>query len=110
MKKNFALVALNLPIRKEFSYRIPEELQKDICVGSRVWVDFSKRRLIGFVVGFREKVNLKKIKDIAAIVDSSPLVDEKMMKLTRWISSRYICSWGKALEATVPVFLKRKGL
>ena len=44
----FALVALNIPIDKNFHYRVPEEHRNRIAVGKRLLVPFGPSRRVGF--------------------------------------------------------------
>ena len=36
-----------------------------------------------------------------------PLIDGKMLALTRWMADYYACSWGQALDAVVPAGVKK---
>ena len=36
-----------------------------------------------------------------------PLIDSKMLALTRWMADYYACSWGQALDAVVPAGVKK---
>jgi primosomal protein N' (replication factor Y) len=101
-------VAVNRPMRCEFTYRVPAELEAFAAPGVRVEVPFGPRREIGVVVGLRTHTDLppKKVKPIAKVLDREPLVDAGLMELTRWIATYYACSWGEALSAALPSALK----
>jgi len=47
-------VALPVPLRKVFTYKVPNGLTGALQPGSRVAVSFSRRKLAGFVVGGRD--------------------------------------------------------
>lgn len=106
-EKRYAEVVVGLPIEGPFDYAIPTNLSKQIQVGMRVWVPFRNRKLVGYVVGFVGRPRVKRIKQIISNLDTEPIINPEMLKLTRWIADYYFCSWGEAIEATVPQALKR---
>ncbi|HMB68480.1 MAG TPA: hypothetical protein VKU85_04190, partial [bacterium] len=95
-------VALPVPVRRTFAYRIPEELRGSVRVGCRVNVPFGARVLTGFVVGFDPSDAPAELRDVGSVVDAEPLVDAELLELTRWIAERTLCSWGEALRAALP--------
>ena len=107
--KPYAAVALNVPVADWFHYRIPVRLREVIALGARVRVPFGRREMIGYCVGFEHKpaVAEARVKDIFAVIDQTPILDEHMLELTRWMASYYSCTWGEALEAVLPGAVKR---
>lgn len=107
-KKRYAEVVVGLPIEGPFDYAIPTNLSKQIQIGMRVWVPFRNQKLVGYVVGFVDRPRVKKrIKEIYSNLDIEAIISPEMLKLTRWIADYYFCSWGEAIEATIPETLKR---
>ena len=106
-KAKFAQVVLNLPVEGPFDYSIPQALEDKIKIGQRVLVNFGPRSLIGYVVALTDKSNIAKIKPIQKIIELVPFISEEMLGLTRWLSTYYFCSWGEAIEATVPGILRK---
>lgn len=102
-----AEVVVGLPIDKTFHYSIPEALKEKVSVGKRVWVPFGQRRLVGYVVGLGEAADVANIKDIEEVIDEDPILDEAMLKLTRWMADYYFCSWGEAIENGLPAVLRK---
>lgn len=98
----FAEVVFNLPVEGPFHYNIPESLSDKIGIGSGVFVSFGSKILIGYVVGFVKEPQVKKTKDIEAVVRACPLVNKEMLRFTKWLSEYYFCSWGEAIAAAVP--------
>src|SRR6185295_4389807 len=47
------------------------------------------------------------IKDLKEASDEV-LADERLLELTRWVASRYACSWGEAINAAIPSGVKTK--
>lgn len=107
----YAQVALRKPLRREFTYAIPEEFGEGVRPGVRVAVPFGSRREVGVVVGVDAECEFeaKKLRRISALLDEEPLIDEGLLDLTRWIAGYYACSWGEALGAILPASLKREG-
>ncbi len=90
-----------------FHYSIPESLSGDIAVGKRVFVPFTNRTAVGYVVGFSEEADVKDVKNIISVIDKEPILSDEMLKLTRWIKDNYFCSWGEAIEAAIPGGIKK---
>lgn len=103
----YAQIVLGLPINKAFSYRIPKNLLQDTEIGKRVKVSFGKRILIGYIVGLSDKSDIKEVKPLLEIIDKEPMLSEEMLKLTKWVSDYYLCSWGEAIESTIPGVLRK---
>ncbi|MEO2237185.1 MAG: primosomal protein N', partial [Candidatus Poseidoniia archaeon] len=106
----FARVAINRPVRCEFTYRVPAEFAKDLVPGMRVAVPFGAKREIGVVVGMDDATDVptKRLKSIAASLDKEPVIDKELLDLTHWMAAYYACSWGEALAAILPASLKRE--
>ncbi|MCP4295531.1 MAG: primosomal protein N' [Proteobacteria bacterium] len=101
-----AKIALSIPLSDLYDYNIPDSLMRNLCVGDRVVVPYNHRTLIGVVVGVVESSNIKKLKYLVDQIDSLPLYDQRIIKLTKWISTYYLCSWGDILDAAIPRGLK----
>lgn len=102
---DFAEVVLNLPLDRSFTYRIPPSLQALVRPGVRVQVPFGPRSVSGFVVAVSDSATYPKIKDLKEASDQV-LADGPILDLTRWVASRYACSWGEALNAAIPSGVK----
>ncbi|MBI5124095.1 MAG: primosomal protein N' [Candidatus Omnitrophica bacterium] len=103
----FAQIAIALPIDRLFHYKIPDNLLNEIAVGKRVFVPFSNRRVVGYVAGLSDEADVKEVKDIESIIDKEIIVSDEMLKLTKWISDTYFCSWGEAIAAVIPSGIKQ---
>ncbi len=103
----YAEVAVALPLRNTFHYRIPKHLQEQAAVGKRVRVSFGHQHLLGTLVGMVEHPPLKQLKTIDEILDDQPLLDLQMLELTRWMAEIYQAGWGETLAAALPGPLRR---
>jgi primosomal protein N' (replication factor Y) len=105
---NFAELALPLPLRQTFTYRLPENIREHVRLGSRLLVPFGKRNLTGYVVELHEtldealEIEEANIKDALEVLDEEPLVTAEILKLTQWAADYYAASWGEMLKASLP--------
>jgi primosomal protein N' (replication factor Y) len=97
-------VAVPIPLRKTFTYRVPHERLTEIRVGSRVRVTLGKRSVKGTVVACPadEPDPGVEVKDLGEALPASPSLDSHLLELTRFVADYYLCSWGEAIEAALP--------
>lgn len=107
MQEKFAKVTVALPIDRLFHYKVPAALHDEIAVGKRVFVPFGPRSIVGYVVGISDSADVKEVKEIAGVIDKTPILNEEMLKLTAWIRDNYFCSWGEAISAVIPAGIKK---
>lgn len=95
---------------RTFDYNIPNEMQNDIKIGSRVLVPFGnmKRLEEGFVVNFKETTEYK-TKDIAKIGKESTL-NENKVRLAKWIAKRYFCNLSESIKLMLQPGTKTKNI
>jgi len=95
-------VAINLPLRKSFDYRWPDNITRVPEAGLQVLVPFGSQKKGGVVVGVKEKSDFSRLKSVETLVDEEPLFSAEMLKLTRWTSEYYFCAWGETLNSAIP--------
>ena len=82
-------------------------MQPDIQTGSRVLVQFGRKKFYTAIV---EKVHTVKpeyeVKPIMAVMDPQPVVRYPQLNFWRWIADYYLCSPGEVYKAAVPTGLK----
>ena len=105
---NFAEVILPLPLRGSFTYSIPDEMAPDIQRGSRVYVQFGKKkRYTGIVIKIHtEEPKGYQTKPILILLDEKPIVRHPQLKFWLWVAEYYLCSIGEVYKAAVPSGLK----
>jgi primosomal protein N' (replication factor Y) (superfamily II helicase) len=97
----FVELAFNLPVKKLFTYGVPEGGAAPI--GVRVTVPFGSRSLTGMVVAERTEAPAGvEVKQVKRVVDTRPLFDAKVLALAGWMARMYMCSLGEALSAMIP--------
>lgn len=105
----FVEVALPVPMRQAFSYKVPDSVSTLPKKGMRVKVPFGRQQLIGLVTGISDTCNLapQQIKSIIELLDEEPLLPDSLYKLTVWAARYYFCSLGQMLSQAIPVALRK---
>jgi primosomal protein N' (replication factor Y) len=99
----YAQVVFNLPLKEEFTYGIPEALQGQVRVGTRVLAPFGPRKITGYVVGLTDHCEGDfEIKLIQDLPDGAPVISEELLSLTRWVADYYNAGWGEVIKAALP--------
>ena len=97
----FCEVALPVPLDATFTYRVPEGMLP--IVGGRVLVPFREQRLLGVVTGLHDHAPKVIAKNILAVLDGQPVLDERLMHLARWIADYYLAPIGEVLRTMLPL-------
>lgn len=110
-----AAVALSEATRsfdKLYHYKILPDGLKKAAPGMRVIVPFGRKNQLksGWIIEVWEGEESKNLKQISQIVDETPLLSAEMIKLVKWIRTRYFCTWGDAIRLMIPagISLKRQ--
>ncbi|MCB9747399.1 MAG: primosomal protein N' [Candidatus Omnitrophica bacterium] len=102
-----AEVVVGLPVDGPFDYSLNEELQNKISIGQRVSVLFNRRKVVGYVVGLKQESTFQRLNPVFSILDESPVLSVKALKLVKAFSEHYGCSLGEAIEAYLPSGLRK---
>ena len=107
-KTLFVDLILPVPIRKQFTYRVPLELNDAILVGQRVIVPFGKnKRITGIVFSLHEEAPKDyQAKYIEFILDESPIISPHLLAFWDWIASYYLAPIGDVMAAALPANFK----
>ncbi|QDT56157.1 Primosomal protein N' [Caulifigura coniformis] len=106
-----AEIVLPLPTPTTFHYLVPDALRDLIRPGQRVKVPFGRgdQLKVGFVVAVGSPPPAaRRLKSIDALIDREPLIAGDMLELTKWISERYLGSWGQVLDSVIPAGVKKQ--
>lgn len=100
----FVEVILPVPIHKEFTYRLPVDLNAFITVGSRVIVPFGKAKLYtGIVTAIHENAPVSyTAKYVEHLLDEHPIVTPHQLIFWRWIANYYMAGIGEVMNAALP--------
>lgn len=104
----FADVLLPVPIPKSFTYRIPRELASLASIGSRVIIQFGRKKILtGVIANIHNKPpEVYEAKYILELLDEFPIMVPVQLKLLYWIADYYMCTIGEVLNAALPSGLK----
>jgi primosomal protein N' (replication factor Y) len=94
-------VALPVPFHAPFTYRMPGGAPAPER-GVRVLVPFGGRRMIGVVTGAAESDGGREIKDVAQVLDESPLVLPPLLDLASWMAEHYLAPPGECYRMVLP--------
>lgn len=79
-------------LNRIFDYIVPKEMEKDIKIGSRVFVPFGNTKKLedGFVIGLKENSEFAK-KEIAKL-DNKERLTEANISLAKLMARKYFCN------------------
>src|SRR5712692_9714637 len=97
----FCDVALAVPLDLVFTYAIPPGMEP--VVGGRVLVPFRQQRMSGIVVELHDRPPRVKIKNVLEALDLSPVLDEQLLRLGKWIADYYLAPLGEVFRTMLPL-------
>ncbi len=103
-KTLFVDVILPVPIRNEFTYRVPFELNDAVFNGARVVVPFGRSKLnTGIITRIHEVIpEAYQSKYIEFLLDDRPIITPKQYTFWKWISNYYMAPIGDVMNAALP--------
>lgn len=107
-KTLFVEVILPLAISKNYTYRVPFEMNDAVQIGKRVVVQFGKSKLYTAIVfAISEQPPEKyEAKYLIEILDDKPVVTTKQLQFWQWLAEYYMCNTGEVMHAALPSALK----
>jgi primosomal protein N' (replication factor Y) (superfamily II helicase) len=103
MTQRYCEVALPVPLRSVFTYAVPDALDGEDLVGRRVLVPFRNRPMVGVALAVTEQApDVKRVRQIASLLDSVPALPAKLIELGHWVSKYYLAPVGEAFRAMLP--------
>ena len=100
----FADVVFDRPFDHAYSYAVPGDLRDAVAVGKRVAAPFGRGDTAteGYCIRLSTDAPVREVKALTAVLDEAALLDEHLLKLTRWMADYYLAGWGQVLHAVVP--------
>ncbi|RZL45272.1 MAG: primosomal protein N', partial [Pedobacter sp.] len=104
----FVEVILPLSLAKNYTYRVPFDLNDQIEIGKRVVVQFGKHKIYtALISGITTKPpTIYEAKYILDVIDSAPSVTPTQLKFWAWMTDYYMCNEGDVMAAALPASLK----
>ncbi|MCO4322548.1 primosomal protein N' [Aliidiomarina quisquiliarum] len=108
MSIRYVRVALPVPMRQLFDYRLPASAALP-SEGVRVRVPFGQRQLIGFVLATNvtPEVAETQLKDVIEVLDTAPLWPDSMWNLLQWAARYYHHPIGDVLSHAAPGLVRQ---
>ena len=97
----FCDVAVPVPLDMAFTYRVPSDAAA--IVGGRVLVPFRQQRMTGIVVELHDRKPSVTAKRIISVLDATPVLDELLLRLGRWIADYYLAPIGEVFRTMLPL-------
>ena len=97
----FCDVAVPVPLDMVFTYRVPADAAP--VVGGRVLVPFRQQRMTGIVVELHDRKPSVTTKKILSVLDPTPVLDEQLLHLGRWIADYYLAPLGEVFRTMLPL-------
>nr|WP_314898576.1 primosomal protein N' [uncultured Deefgea sp.] len=106
---SFALVALDVPLKKLFAYEV---VNFTVAVGSRVLVPFGPRRLSGVVMDVRDDAAdfTGKPKSIITVFNDLPALSADTLQLCQFVADYYHYPIGAVVSAALPTVFRSNSL
>ena len=96
-------VAIPIPIRETFTYECKESIQ----VGSRVLVEFRKKKVVGHIAKeVLKKPNFRTIQ-ISEILDEEPIFNSNDIEILFWLADYYQHPIGEVFDTFCPPILRK---
>ena len=103
-----ARVTLDVAVRREFDYLVPEELERSVHEGTRVKVPFGPREVMGVVTAVLDESPHGNLREIIKTVGGQALVTPPILRLVRWIADYYCCAPEIAMKAVLPDVVRKE--
>ena len=97
----FCDVAVPVPLDMAFTYRVSAEMTP--VVGGRVLVPFRQQRLSGIVTELHDRKPSVTAKNIISVLDPTPVLDDQLLRLGRWIADYYLAPVGEVFRTMLPL-------
>src|ERR1041385_3963340 len=103
MKQKLCNVAIAVPLRGTFTYKVPDSLAAEIRPGSRVVVPFRNNSLVGVVTEWTESgPQNTRLREVLKCLDLLPALTPKLLELGQWIASYYVAPIGEVYRSMLP--------
>ena len=95
-------VALPVPVRRAFTYIVPDELALRAQPGTRVLCPFGSRRLVGVMLTRTEGPPLDGAKLIARVLDDAPAIPDELLSFLLDLANYYFAPIGEVVRLALP--------
>lgn len=99
-----AVSAASYWLDRPYDYAVPASLAGAAVPGARVTVPFGRgnRPAEGVVLSITGESEYAKLKSVGAVLDASPVLTARQLKLALWMHDRFFCTVYDAVKAMLP--------
>ena len=98
----YAEVALNVPLRKTYTYHIPDALDGSLASGSLARVEFGVAMQPAVVIALHDSSDIAETKPIIELLDPEPVLSETRLALAAWLSETTLSPIGACVWLMLP--------
>ena len=98
----YAQVALNAPLRKAFTYHIPQALTGALSPGSLVRVEFGVAMQPAVVLALHAESDIPETKPVIELLDPAPVLSPQRLELAIWLSESCLAPIGACVWLMLP--------
>lgn len=102
----YCTVALDVPLDRAFTYRVPDALAAHVQRGTRAVVPWRQGAMTGIVLDpdapLAEGLDASRVRPIADVLDARRAVPEPQLALCEWIADYYRAPIGQAVRLAAP--------
>lgn len=93
-----------------YTYLVPEHLKSKVKAGCRVMIKFgtAKTERQGIVFSLGEVQEKSKLKEIIAVLDKAPLLNNEAISLADWLHERTFCTYYEGAKVQLPAGINLK--
>lgn len=110
----YAQIAVDIPLYKPLTYRVPDHLEGLLEPGHLVQVPFRNRAKTGLTLSLQETLDdpslEPKIKAIIDLVDDDPLLTPTGTRFLEFIADYYLAPIGEVVKLALPSFVRLEGM
>jgi primosomal protein N' (replication factor Y) len=108
--QRYARVVTDDPTDKELDYFIPPAWKSKVHVGSRIKVPLRNREVLATVTSILDETEVTNPRAIVQLVSEEPVLNVELLRLARWMSEYYCCSFAAAIRSTLPQVIRHAAL
>jgi len=105
-----ASVAPVLPVDREYTFAVPDEMVEQLTPGQRIMVPIGRtdRLVSAFCLTLAQGPWTSTLKSVDSLCDPISFLDNRLLELGRWIARHYAHPLGRTLAALVPTAVQER--
>jgi primosomal protein N' (replication factor Y) (superfamily II helicase) len=108
--QQYVRVITDDPTDKELDYAVPEPWTNNVHIGSRIKVPLRSREILATVVAVVDTPSVPDPKSILELVSETPILNDRLLKLARWMAEYYCCPIETSIRSVLPQVIRKAQL